>query len=91
VPKSDWNTNENSAKWQKMYQEMRDSPPYKKAMAEYEQTKEDLKKYVDAATSGVDAPAAAHGYVWLFRRGDCASILRTPNLKDAAEGLAPPA
>jgi hypothetical protein len=68
VPKSDWNTKENSAKWQKMYKEMSESPARKKQMAEYEQTKEDLKKYVDAATSGADQPAAAHGYVWLFRR-----------------------
>jgi hypothetical protein len=68
VPKSDWNTPANSAKWQKMYQEMRDSPAYKKQMAEYEQTRQDMKKFVVAGSTGADAPAVAHGYVWLFRR-----------------------
>lgn len=68
VPKSEWQTPENSAKWQKMYQEMRDEPAYKKHQAEYERAKKDLQKYVDAASSGADAPAVAHGYVWLFRR-----------------------
>ena len=68
VPKSERSTPENSAKWQKMYQEMRESPEYKKCNAEYEQTRKEITKYVDAATRGVDAPAAAHGYVWLFRR-----------------------
>jgi len=68
VPMSDWNTPENSAKWQKLYQELRGSAEYKKNMAEYETLKKDLQKYVDAAPSGADAPARAHGYVWLFRR-----------------------
>lgn len=68
VPKSDWYTPENSAKWQKMYQEMRNSPEYKKTMAEYEQAQQDQKKYVEAGSTGADAPAVAHGYVWLFRR-----------------------
>jgi hypothetical protein len=51
-----------------MYQEMREAPEYKKTMAEYEQAKKGLEKYGEAASSGVDAPAVAHGYVWLFRR-----------------------
>jgi hypothetical protein len=68
VPKSEWHTPENSARWQKMYQEMRESPIYKKQMAEYEQARQDLKKFVDAASTGADAPAVAHGYIWLFRR-----------------------
>jgi hypothetical protein len=68
VPKSEWNTPQNSARWQKMYQEMRDSPAYKAHMADYERVQKDLKKYVDGPASGADAPAAAHGYVWLFRR-----------------------
>ena len=66
--KSDRNTPENSAKWQKMYEEMREAPEYKKTMTEYEQAKKGLKRYVEAESSGVDAPAVAHGYVWLFRR-----------------------
>jgi hypothetical protein len=67
VPKSDWHTRANSARWQKMYQEMRGSPAYKKHLAEYERAQKDQKQYVDAG-SGADAPARAHGFVWLFRR-----------------------
>jgi hypothetical protein len=68
VPKSEWQTPENSAKWQKLYQEMRNEPTYKKHEADYEQAKKDFEKYVDGGSSGADAPAVAHGYVWLFRR-----------------------
>jgi hypothetical protein len=68
VPKSERNTPKNSARWQKMYEDMRQSAPYKKNMAEYEQTRKDLLQYVEAGTTGVDKPAVAHGYVWLFRR-----------------------
>jgi hypothetical protein len=68
VPKSEWYNRENSARWQKMYREMRESPAQKKLMAEYDQTRKDLEKYVDAGSTGVDAPAVAHGYVWLYRR-----------------------
>jgi hypothetical protein len=68
VPKSQWLSRENNAKWQKMSQEMRESPAYKKHQAEYNQAQQDLKQYVDAGSSGVFAPAVAHGYVWLFRR-----------------------
>src|SRR5439155_14324891 len=65
VPRSDWNTPENMAKWQKMYQEMRDSPAHKEKMTAYERAQNDLRKYVEAGPSGPDRP---HGYVWLFRR-----------------------
>jgi hypothetical protein len=68
VPKSEWHTEENSEKWQKMYREMRDSPKYKKQRAAYDAARNELKQYVDAASSGADAPAVAHGYVWLFQR-----------------------
>ncbi len=68
VPRSEWNTPKNSARWQKMYQDVRQSAQYKKNMAEYEQTRKDLLQYVEAGTSGADKPAVAHGYVWLFRR-----------------------
>jgi hypothetical protein len=68
VPKSEWNTPENSAKWQKMYSEMRSSPPYKDHMADYNRLQKDLQKYVVATESRPGIPDAAHGYVWLFRR-----------------------
>jgi hypothetical protein len=68
VPKSEWHTRENSAKWQKMYQEMRASPAYKKHMAEYERLQKEVQQYVHAGTGGLGGPAVAHGYVWLFRR-----------------------
>jgi hypothetical protein len=69
VPKSDWYTPENMAKWQKMYREMHDSPAYKEKMAEYERLQKDVRKYVVArdATPG-GGPEVPHGYVWLFRR-----------------------
>jgi hypothetical protein len=68
VPKSDWNTPENSAKWQKMYKEMRESAVYKKNMTEYDQLNKDLQKYVDKAGSWGRGPDVASGYAWLFRR-----------------------
>jgi hypothetical protein len=68
VPKSDWYTPENSARWQKMYQEMRASPAYKQHMAEYEQLQKDIEQFVDAGPRVPGGPAVAHGYVWLFRR-----------------------
>jgi hypothetical protein len=68
VPRSDWHTAENQEKWQKMYREMKDSPEYKKHMAEYEQTEKDLQKYVDRLADRRGSPDVPHGYVWLFRR-----------------------
>ena len=68
VPKTDWHTPANSAKWQKMYQEMREAPVYKKQMAEYEQLQKEMQQYVDAGASGRGSPDLPHGYVWLFRR-----------------------
>jgi hypothetical protein len=68
VPKSDWNTPENSAKWQKMYKEMRESPTYKDQYAEYERLQKELQKYVMSDQSARPGPDVAHGYVWLFRR-----------------------
>jgi hypothetical protein len=62
VPKSEWNTPENSAKWQKMYMEMRSSPEYKQYMAERERLQKELQKYL------VGDPGTPHGHVWLFRR-----------------------
>jgi hypothetical protein len=68
VPKAEWNTPENSAKWQKMYQEMRDSKEYKRIYAEYEQLQKDLLKFVDVGAARRNDPGVPHGYVWLFRR-----------------------
>jgi hypothetical protein len=68
VPRSEWHTKENMTKWQKMYQEMSDSPTYKQHMAEYERLQKDLQNYVEAGTSRPGSPDTAHGYVWLFRR-----------------------
>ena len=73
VPKSDWNTPENMAKWTKMYQEMKESPSYKKVNEEYEGLEKGLQAFVDKGSAdkgkslGGD-PAVSHGYVWLFRR-----------------------
>jgi FG-GAP-like repeat len=68
VPKSEWHTPENSAKWQKMYQEMRESKTYKQHMGEYERLEKHMQQYVDAGASGRGGPDVAHGYVWAFRR-----------------------
>jgi hypothetical protein len=71
VPQSDWNTPENSAKWQAMYTGMKDSPAYKQHMAEYERLQTQTLDYIDRSASGKrlgSDPAVAHGYVWLFRR-----------------------
>jgi hypothetical protein len=68
VPKSEWNTPENSAKWQKMYMEMRASPEYTKHMAGYERLKKEMRQYVDAKSARGEGPDVPHGYVWLFRR-----------------------
>jgi hypothetical protein len=68
VPQSEWNTPENSAKWQKMYQERRNSPEYKRHMDAYERLQKDLLKYVDVGASKRNDPDVPHGYVWLFRR-----------------------
>jgi len=69
VPQSEWHTKENTAKWQKLYMEMRESPAYKKDQAEYDNAQKDLQRYVERAEGtrgrGPDVP---HGFVWLFRR-----------------------
>ncbi len=68
VPRSEWNTPENSAKWRKMYLERRESPDYKRNMAESIRLDKDLLKYVDTGESKRNTPDVPHGYVWLFRR-----------------------
>jgi hypothetical protein len=71
APQSEWNTPENSAKWQAMYNAMRDSQEYKQHMAEYERLQKEGIDYVEQGLAGRrlgSDPAVAHGYVWLFRR-----------------------
>ena len=71
VPQSEWNTPENSAKWQAAYTAMKESPAYSKHWAEYERWQKEILDYVDKAAAGKrlgNDPAVAHGYVWLFRR-----------------------
>jgi hypothetical protein len=68
VPRSEWNTPENNAKWQKMYQEMKESPVYKRLNDDYQHLEKDLKAFVDKGQSQRDSPDVPHGYVWLFRR-----------------------
>jgi hypothetical protein len=68
VPRSEWWTPENNAKWTKMYQEMRNSPDYKRHMAECDRLENELRKYVDTKAARGGSADVAHGYVWLFRR-----------------------
>jgi hypothetical protein len=68
VAKSEWNTPENSAKWQKMYKDMRESAEYKKHNAEYQRAEKDIARFVEKPTRDRGSPDEPHGYVWLFRR-----------------------
>jgi hypothetical protein len=71
IPMSDWNTPENSAKWQAAYKAMRDSSEYKERSAEYDKLEKEILKYVDRDAKGNHLgadPAVSHGYVWLYRR-----------------------
>ncbi|HEV3162747.1 MAG TPA: VCBS repeat-containing protein [Isosphaeraceae bacterium] len=71
VPQSDWNSPENSAKWQAAHKAMSDSPDYQRNMAEYQRLQKEVLEYVNSSTAGKQPgadPAVAHGYVWLFRR-----------------------
>jgi len=71
IPQSEWNTPENSAKWQAAYNAMREAPDYKKRTAECERLEKELQQYIDRTAVGKRLggdPAVAHGFVWLFRR-----------------------
>jgi hypothetical protein len=71
VPQSEWNSPANSAKWEAAYQARRESPDYKRHMAEYERLQKEGLEYVDRSAAGKrlgSDPAVAHGYVWLYRR-----------------------
>src|SRR5262249_55656298 len=47
VPRSEWNSPENSARWQKMYEEMRVSAAYKQLAAEGERLEKELQQYLE--------------------------------------------
>jgi hypothetical protein len=68
VPKSEWISPENLAKWQKKYEEMKESPEYKKLNGDYQRYEENLKAFVTNEKSRNGSPDTAHGYVWLFRQ-----------------------
>lgn len=69
VPKSDWNAPEHSAKWTKLYQEMKESESYKKTMKEYESLGKEIGTFIEQGAGRLgDDPATPHGYVWLYRR-----------------------
>jgi hypothetical protein len=68
VPKSDWNTKENSAKWQKMYQDMREAPDFKRLNGDFERARKEMQRFVDKGKSQRGDPDVPHGYVWLFRQ-----------------------
>lgn len=72
LPQSEWNTPENSKKWQAMYQEMRESKAYKEHLARSEEAQKALLPFLDMPAKGSGSlrndPAVPHGFVWLFRR-----------------------
>ena len=71
ISPSDWNTPENSARFQAMYQAMQEEPAYKRHQATYEAAEAEVAKYVDVGVPGKHLgkdPAVAHGYVWHYRR-----------------------
>jgi hypothetical protein len=69
VPKSEWNTEANMAKWQKMYQEMKEAPAYKKCYADYQRLEKELLVFVEKwDLKRLGDPAMPHGYVWFYRR-----------------------
>jgi hypothetical protein len=66
VPKSEWNTEANMAKWQKMYQEMKEAPAYKKFFEDYQRLQKELLVFVekgDDRQGRAGVPAVPHGYV----------------------------
>ena len=72
VPQSEWNTPENSKRWQAMYQAMRESASYKKHQSDYEEAQKAIAPFLEKPAEGSGSlgndPAVPHGYVWLFRR-----------------------
>jgi hypothetical protein len=68
VPKSEWNTPENTKKWTVMYKEMMAGPAYKKLREDYDRLEKELQPFVEKQNSQRDEASVPHGYVWLFRR-----------------------
>ena len=72
APQSEWNTPENSKRWQGMYEAMKESASYKKHRSDYEEAQKAIAPFLEkpAECSGSlrNDPAVPHGYVWLFRR-----------------------
>ena len=68
VPKSEWRTPENEAKFQQMYKAMNESAEHKAKSAEHERLEKELQKFVEPAEKPRSGPDVPHGYVWLFRR-----------------------
>lgn len=71
VPQSEWNTPENSKKWQAMYKAMSESKAYKEQASRYEEAQKALLPFLEKPTKesrSVDGTEVPHGYVWLFRR-----------------------
>jgi hypothetical protein len=56
------------AKWQKMYQENRESPEYKRLTAESQRLEKVMQKYVEVKGERQGSADVPHGYVWLFRQ-----------------------
>lgn len=68
VKKEDWSSDENDAKWQKLYKGFRESAEYKKLDEEYQQKQKEMMKYIDAPKEKGRDPDQPHGYVWLYLR-----------------------
>ncbi len=68
VPKSEWYTPENEAKWQQMYKDIRESKEFKEKNNQYARLRLEMHKFVERSPDrSIDADVA-HGYVWLFKR-----------------------
>jgi hypothetical protein len=68
VPQSEWETPENSAKWQAMYKEMTTSAAYKDLQKQDEKVEKELAAFVVPGKSAFGDASIVHGHVWLFRR-----------------------
>jgi len=71
IPESQWHAPQHMKKWQDMYMEMKDSPPYKAGREEQERLARLVHKYVERTKASdfiAGSPDTPHGYVWLFRR-----------------------
>lgn len=65
IPKSEWGTPENEAKWSRMYKEMQNSRSHKATRAELKRLGKEIQKYLKP-TDSPNQPDRPSGYVWLF-------------------------